>query len=75
MNEDLLQVQSEVILNNLDLTSLEVDRIVRRWHEAVGFIPEGFFDNAPAGFAETHALAKLQQIAVDVVRERPFNKE
>ncbi len=71
----MLQVQSEVILNNLDLTSMEVDRIVHRWHEAIGFIPEDFFDNAPPGFAETHTLAKLQQIAVDVVRERPINKE
>lgn len=75
MNEEMLQVRSEVILNNLDLTSPEVDRIVQRWHEAMGFYPEDFFDNAPPGFAENHTLAKLQQIAVDVVRERPYNKE
>lgn len=71
MNEEHLLVQAEVILNNLDLTSAEVDRIVKRWHEAIGFIPEDFFDNAPPGFGDTHTLAKLQQIAVDVVRERP----
>lgn len=71
MNEGLLKTQAEVILNNLDLTSLEVDRAVKRWHEAIGFMPETFFDNAPIGFAETHALGKLQEIAVDIVRERP----
>ena len=71
----MLRMESEVILNNFDFTSMEVDRIVKRWHEAIGFIPEDFFESAPAGFAETHTLAKLQQIAVDVVRERPINKE
>ena len=67
----MLQVQSEVILNNLDLTSIEVDRIVKQWNDWMGFYPENFFDGAPPGFAESHTLAKLQQIAVDVVRARP----
>lgn len=67
----MLRVQAEVILNNLDLTSLEVDRIVKEWNEVVGFIPEDFFDGAPPGFAETHILARLQEIAVATVRARP----
>ena len=74
MNNELLRVQAEVILNNFDLTSPEVDLIVKRWHNAVGFIPEDYFDSAPPGCGEAHTLSKLQQIALDVVRERPYKE-
>ena len=69
-------MEAEVILNNFDppLTGLEVDLAVERWHESVGFIPEDYFDSAPAGFGEAHILSKLQQIAIDVVRERPYKE-
>ena len=62
--------QAEVILDMFDLTSLEVDRAVREWNDVMSSIPEGWFDNLPAGFAQTHTLAKLQQIATQIVRGR-----
>ncbi len=67
-----LRVQAEVILNNFDLTSLEVDRAVREWHDEIGDIPEGWFDDKdlPGNFADNHSLGKLQDIATNIVRER-----
>ena len=62
--------QAEVILDMFDLTSLEVDRAVREWNDAISSIPEGWFDNMPRGFAQNHTLAKLQQIATQIVRGR-----
>ena len=62
--------QAEIILDMFDLTSLEVDRAVREWNEEISSIPEGWFDNLPGDFAQKHTLAKLQQIAVRIVRER-----
>ena len=70
-----LRIPAEAILDNFDLTSLEVDCIVREWNEEISFIPEGWFDNLPGGFEQNHVLAKLQQIAVRIVRERSYNKE
>ncbi len=69
-DEEQLRVQAEIVLDNFDLTSLEVDHAVREWNEAIGFIPENWFDGLPGDFAQNHALAKLQQIAVRLVRER-----
>ncbi len=64
--------QAEVILDLFDLTSLEIDRAVREWHEYYGYIPEGWFDDPdlPGNFADNHSLGKLQQIATSIVRER-----
>ena len=72
MSDEQLRVQAEAILDNFDLTSLEVDRAVREWNEEIGDIPEGWFDdmNLPGDFADNHSLGKLQQIATDIVRER-----
>ncbi len=69
---DQLRIQAEVILNLFDLTSLEVDRAVREWHDEIGDIPEGWFDDKDllGNFADNHSLGKLQQIATDIVRER-----
>ena len=69
-DKEQLRVQAEVVLDNLDLTSREVDRIVMEWTVAIGSIPEDWFDNSSAGFAQDHALAKLQQIAVKHIRAR-----
>ena len=69
-DDEQLLVQAEVILNNFDLTSLEVDRAVKEWHEAIGVIPEGWFDNWPPSYAQAHKLSKLQDIAVTIVRGR-----
>ena len=62
--------QAEVILDMFDLTSLEVDRAVREWNEEMSSIPEGWFDNMSRDFAQNHTLAKLQQIATQIVRGR-----
>lgn len=71
-NEEQFRVQAEVILNLFDLTSLEVDRAVVEWHEEIGDIPEGWFDDPdlPGNFAESHTLGKLQDIIVKLIRER-----
>ena len=70
MSDEQLRVQAEAILDNFDLTSLEVDRAVREWNEEIGHIPEGWFDNLPGNFAENHSLGKLQEIIVRLIRER-----
>ena len=62
--------QAEVILDMFDLTSLEVDRAVREWNEEISSIHEGWFDNMSRDFAQNHTLAKLQQIATQIVRGR-----
>lgn len=72
--DDQLQKGAEDILGLFDLTSLEVDRATQRWNKEVGYIPETFFDSSPPGFALNHVLAKLQQIATDVVRERSYKE-
>jgi hypothetical protein len=69
-DEEQLRVQAEIVLDNFDLTSLEVDRVVKEWNEAIGFLPENWFDDLPGDFAQNHALAKLQEIAIKVVRGR-----
>ena len=67
-----LRVQAEVILNLFDLTSLEVDRAVREWHDEIGDIPEDWFNDMdlPGSFADNHSLGKLQDIIVKLIRER-----
>lgn len=64
------QAQAEIVLNNFDLTPVEVDAIVKEWNEEINAIPELWYKNLPPDHEEKHALSALQRIALTHVRRR-----
>ena len=68
--EKYYRQQAEIILNNFDLTSAEVNAIVEDWNREIESVPDGWYDNLPPDHEERHSLAVLQRIALKHIRAR-----
>ncbi len=71
--EAYFRKEAEIILNNFDLTSEEVNLITKEWNEEIDAIPDEWWSHpdTPGDMEPIHALSSLQRIALEHVRQRP----